>query len=235
MVPAGVDPEQYVLDGSELELRERLLVNDEEYLIGYVGRVAEEKGLDTLLRALAALSNVPWRLVVVGSGPDERTLRDQAERLGLEGRITQEGYVPHTSAPTYLSACDVVVLPSLTRPNWKEQFGRVLIEAAAAGTPVVGSDSGEIPNVIRSTKGGLIFPEGDHTALASCLARLFDDEALRQSLGARGSASVSESYTDLSLASKLAVALENAVQLGGHGKRAGVHPQAAALDEPDVD
>ena len=83
--------------------------------------------------------------------------------------------------PAAAERLDCLALPSLTRPNWKEQFGRVLVEAMACQVPVVGSDSGEIPNLVGDA--GLIVPEGDAAALAAALRRLRDDAVLRASLG----------------------------------------------------
>ena len=78
---------------------------------------------------------------------------------GSGERLTFLGYVPHEDVPSYLAHLDLVVLPSETQPNWKEQFGRILIEAMACGTPVLGSDLAEIPSVIRTTGGGRVFAE----------------------------------------------------------------------------
>ncbi|MBZ0288634.1 MAG: glycosyltransferase, partial [Anaerolineae bacterium] len=93
---------------------------------------------------------------------------------------------------------DVFVLPSLTRPNWKEQFGRVLVETMASGVPVIGSDSGAIPGVVGDA--GLIVPEGDADALAAALTRLQHDSALRQSLAIRGRALALAHFTHESIA-----------------------------------
>ena len=81
----------------------------------------------------------------------------------------------------YLARMSVLVLPSLTTARWKEQFGRVLIEAMALGVPVIGSDSGEIPWVIGDA--GLVFPEGNSAVLRERLRALFHDERLLQELG----------------------------------------------------
>ncbi len=95
--------------------------------------------------------------------------------------------------PLRLGELDVLVLPSLTRPNWKEQFGRVLIEAMACGVPVIGSSSGEIPYVIGDA--GLIAAEGNVAALRASLQRLAGDRALRTELAARGRRRVLERFT----------------------------------------
>jgi glycosyltransferase involved in cell wall biosynthesis len=100
--------------------------------------------------------------------------------------------------PEILNTMDALVLPSRTRRNWKEQFGRALIEAMACDVPVVGSDSGEIPHVIG--EAGLVFPEGDVTALTAHLASLRDSADLRHDLGSRGRARVLERFTQARIA-----------------------------------
>jgi len=102
--------------------------------------------------------------------------------------------------PSYYNRLDVLVLPSLTRPNWKEQFGRVLIEAMACGVPVVGSDCGEIPNVIG--QAGLIFPEGDADELRARLERLMGDPYLRMRLARLGRERVLARYTQARIAAE---------------------------------
>jgi glycosyltransferase involved in cell wall biosynthesis len=93
-----------------------------------------------------------------------------------------------------------LVLPSRTRPNWVEQFGRVLIEAMASGVPVVGSDSGEIPNVIGDA--GLVFPEGDIGRLRAHLQSLIDDPGLWAALARRGRERVQARYTQARIAAE---------------------------------
>src|SRR5260370_35099434 len=96
---------------------------------------------------------------------------------------------------------DVFVLASLTRPNWKEQFGRVLVEAMACGTTVIGSRSGEIPHVIGDA--GLLFQEGNVQELASCVRQLLDDPALSAQLAAKGRQRVLEHYTQERIARQM--------------------------------
>jgi glycosyltransferase involved in cell wall biosynthesis len=100
--------------------------------------------------------------------------------------------------PALMRSFDAVLLPSLTLPGWKEQFGRVLVEAMASGVPVVGSDSGEIPRV--TGKGGVIVPEGDEDALAGALFRLYSDAGLRADLGKRGRERVLKHFTHARIA-----------------------------------
>jgi glycosyltransferase involved in cell wall biosynthesis len=137
--------------------------------IGYIGRLDGQKGVDLLLRACAGLST-STSLIIVGSGPDEHVLRALARELKIESRIICIPWVPHSEVARQLQRMDVLVLPSRTTSTWKEQFGRVLIEAMACGTAVVGSDSGEIPRVIGDA--GFIFPEGDIGGLENRLKAL---------------------------------------------------------------
>ncbi len=163
------------------------------FTIGYFGRLVEEKGLALLLRAAAALPDPDWRLLLVGGGPQRAALVALAQQLGLGARVQFRDLVPSAEMPALYRAVDALALPSLTRPNWKEQFGRVLIEAMASGVPVVGSDSGAIPEVIGPA--GLVFPEGDAAALTVHLARLQADPELRARLGQQGRARALARYT----------------------------------------
>lgn len=145
------------------------------FTIGYIGRLVEEKGLQVLLDALAQMDG-DWRLRILGAGPFQETLQVQIDQLGIGARVHFEAWLPSEQVPPYYQNLDVFVLPSLTQANWKEQFGRVLVEAMASGVPVIGSDSGAIPGVIGDA--GLVTPEGDVMALKNALAQLRDDSAL---------------------------------------------------------
>lgn len=181
----GVDPQAFH--------PEPRLPNDpaRPLVIGYAGRLVEEKGLLVLLQALERL-DYPWKLAIAGSG----SLRDEISAWfalrSIPERLTLFDHLPSDQMPGFMNTLDVLVLPSLTKPNWKEQFGRVLVEAMACAVPVVGSDSGEIPHVIGDA--GLVIPEGDAQALASALGSLYDP-VLRRELGLRGRGRVLANYT----------------------------------------
>ena len=180
----GVDPAIFAPGGAR--------TGDARFTIGYAGRFVEEKGLFVLLDALAGLEG-DWRLRLLGDGPLRAALAARARALGLAERVSVEWAVPSTQMPARLAELDTLVLPSLTRRNWKEQFGRVLIEAMACGVPVVGSTSGEIPHVIG--EAGLVVPEADPDALRAALERLASNPTLRADLGRRGRARVLERFT----------------------------------------
>ncbi len=154
-----------------------------DFLVGYVGRLVPEKGLADAVNALAKLpSNA--KLIFVGDGPMRAELEALARSSNLIERVIFAGARPLTELPGLMNTLDVLILPSLTTARWKEQFGRVLIEAGACGVAVVGSDSGAIPEVIA--EAGLVFPEGDAAGFAERLSRLQNDPALRERCGAFG-------------------------------------------------
>jgi glycosyltransferase involved in cell wall biosynthesis len=183
------------------------------FTIGNVGRFTPEKGLMPLLDAVAGLpSGVDWRLRLIGSGDLRAALEARAATLGIAGRVSLEPYVPSTEVPSILRELDVLVLPSLTTPRWKEQFGRILQEAMSCGVPVIGSDSGEIPHVIGD--GGLVVPEADAPALTAALAALAGDAARRADLGQRGRQRVLARFTHERIAAQTAQAYRDVMRGG---------------------
>ncbi len=170
---------------------------DRPFTVGYAGGLVAAKGVDVLLRACARLS-APWELHLAGAGPEEAALRALADELGVSQQIRWLGKRPSMAMPEFYHSVDALVLPSRTMPNWKEQFGRVLVEAMACATPVVGSDSGEIPHVIADA--GLIFPENDVDALAIHLRSLQKDELLREDLRGRGRRRALQQFTQAQVA-----------------------------------
>lgn len=162
ILPLWVDPYAYGSQG---------LPSERPPTLGFVGRLTPEKGLDVLLDALARLPS-DVRAVVAGAGPAEPELRRRADALGLAGRVSWLGFVEHERMPGVYGQLDLLVVPSRTTAGWKEQFGRVVIEALAARVPVVAADSGELSRLLSSTEGGWLFPEGDVAALAGTLRRL---------------------------------------------------------------
>jgi glycosyltransferase involved in cell wall biosynthesis len=170
------------------------------FVIGSAGRrLVPEKGVDLLLKAVARLPGI-WQLHIAGEGPARRELERLALELGIRERVYFDGVIPSNEMPAYLGQLDVLVLPSRTLPNWKEQFGRVLVEAMACEVAVIGSDSGEIRNVIDDA--GLIFPENNVDALYDRLLTLLKDPTLCRRLGRDGRKRVLEYYTQAQIAAR---------------------------------
>jgi len=184
--------------GAHFQPNLRAQLNIKGFVVGYVGRFERKKGLLTLLEAVAKLQDVT--LLLVGRGSLQAELESESERLGCAGQLVLVNTVPFADLPGYYRAMDAFVLPSLTTPGWIEQFGHVLVEAMACETPVIGSDSGEIPNVIGDA--GLIFPEGNGEALADTILCLIRNENLRRDLGRRGRERVLQHYTHECIAEK---------------------------------
>jgi glycosyltransferase involved in cell wall biosynthesis len=170
-------------------------------VVGFVGRLVPQKGISVLLKALARMP-VRCRALVVGNGPSKNSLERLAQELGLDGEVEFHNDVPHSGVPAYMARMTVLVLPSLTTPTWKEQFGHVLIEAMASGVPVIGSDSGAIPEVIADA--GIIVREGDPDVLAVAVEQLLTTATLQDNLVALASRRVRDNYTNQVVAERLA-------------------------------
>jgi glycogen synthase len=140
----------------------------------FVGRLAGQKGVSTLLDAVPLLRSRAV-VVLVGDGPQRPALERQAGRLG-RGRVRFQGLVAHAEVPAWLAAADVLVLPSVY-----EELGSVLLEAMAAGLPVVASAVGGIPEALGAA--GRLVPPHDPAALAGAVDELLDDPALAARLG----------------------------------------------------
>ena len=161
------------------------------FRVGYAGRLVESKGLIDLLEAVRML-DAPVELILIGDGE----LRPQLEGQAVPGSSVQVlDDLDHQQMARGYAQLDVLVLPSRTTPTWKEQFGRVIVEALWCDVPVVGSDSGEIPWLIGVTEGGLVFPEGDRDMLAQRLTELREQPALRRHLAERGRAVVERMFS----------------------------------------
>jgi len=204
LMPLGVDPTIYYPRENTDAIRRELGVPDDVVLIGYLGRIVPEKGLITLLRGLNTIREMNWRIAVIGAGSFDAEFDRMSAELGLKDKVIRKGYIPHADAPQYFSAFDVTVLPSETQANWREQFGRVIIESLMCGTPVVGSDSGEIATLINELGGGSVFPERDAAALGAALAEMIRDPALRDGKAATGRMRSIELYATPSLAARFA-------------------------------
>jgi glycosyltransferase involved in cell wall biosynthesis len=163
----------------------------DRFTVGYAGRLVQSKGVLDLLAAVRLL-DAPLELLYVGNGELREQLDDQAIP-GSRSRVLSG--LSHAEMASAYAKLDVVVLPSHTTSTWKEQFGRVIVEALWCSVPVIGSDSGEIPWLIGLTGGGLVFPEGDVQALAGRLQELRDAPELRAQLTSAGREAVERMFS----------------------------------------
>lgn len=183
IIPLGVDTSRFRVDA---EMRAKALhdlewENNSTPVIGYLGRFTKAKGVAFLTDVLDRVT-VEWRALLVGGGELEPALREWAARRPSQVRIVTNAR--HEEVPLWLNAMDILCAPSLTTPAWREQFGRMLLEAFATQVPVIASDSGEIPRV--ASGAALIVPEGNHQAWIRAITELTANPALRKELSAAG-------------------------------------------------
>jgi glycosyltransferase involved in cell wall biosynthesis len=188
--PLGVDTGAFQkCDSPQLK---RDLALDGKFVLGYVGRLLRIKGVFDILDIMRTLPETV-HLLVIGSGPEESTLKATATQNGLSERVHIAGDVPYEKLPGYMNCMDLGIVPSRTTPRWKEQFGRVLVEFMSCEVPVIGSNSGSIPEVLGNT--GCIFPEGDTNALRDTIEHLLAHPEKRDELSRRGRARVKRCYS----------------------------------------
>jgi glycosyltransferase involved in cell wall biosynthesis len=185
-VPNGfVPPEQRI---SRTAARTKLGIPEDARVIGWIGRLSEEKGADVMLQALA-LTNSGWRLSVIGEGAARDRLLQQAERLGISGRVTWHGAVENAAA--ILPAFDAFVLSSRT-----EGTPIVLFEAMDAAVPVIATSVGGVPAVISAEEAILVPPDAPE-AIATGLADLERNQAEARQRAERAARRVTESFGKL--------------------------------------
>jgi glycosyltransferase involved in cell wall biosynthesis len=178
-------------------------------VVGFAGRLVPEKGVLDLMEALIGLEPLSWTLLVIGRGPLAESIELRFSQAKLAGRLRLVDEADHHRVVALMTALDVLVLPSYATADWAEQFGHVLIEAMAAGCPVVGTDSGEVPHIIGDA--GIVVPERDIGQLRAVLQRLTKDSTLRARLGEQGRARVARHFTHSQVAQRLARCLEQSL------------------------
>jgi glycosyltransferase involved in cell wall biosynthesis len=175
----------------------------------YAGRLLAMKGVQDLIDACALLRE-PYTLTVVGDGPDRARLERRAATQAVPATFC--GTREPARVAQFMRSSDVLVLPSHTIPGkWKEQFGRVLVEAMASGCVPIGSDSGAIPLVIDAA--GLTFPEGDAARLAQCLASVASGPEVLAGLRRRALERANERYSWRAVAQVLWAALQQVLAI----------------------
>nr|MBO2469637.1 DUF1957 domain-containing protein [Bacillota bacterium] len=190
IIPNGVDRRAFRgADGAAA--RAQLALPSGKRLIVFVGRLVHEKGVHVLLSAVPEIAaHCPdVHVVVVGKGPMQPRLEDQARALGIEGRVTFTGFVSDETRNALLTAADVAVFPSLYEP-----FGIVALEAMAAGVPVVVAHTGGLAEIVRHEENGLTANPGDSRSLAEQVVRALTDDRLRRRIAEAAARDVATVY-----------------------------------------
>lgn len=195
VIPMGVDVTRFRAGSRDLRRTE---LGDEMYLLLFVGRLVDKKGVDDLIRAFAQLSprlrekTVLW---IVGSGERENALRALARDLGAASAVRFFGTVPNEQLPDFYAAADLFIAPSvIAKSGDTEGQGVVFLEAFAAGVPVIAAYAGGIPDVMQHGKNGWLIPPHDPGALAAAIELVLQDKELKSSLVDRASRDVAEKY-----------------------------------------
>ncbi|MDO8473598.1 MAG: glycosyltransferase [Dehalococcoidia bacterium] len=191
VVPGGIDLGVFRRHNRD-NARKALGLDTDERIVLYVGRMEPLKGVDILIKALAQMSGVErLRCLAVGGNSNDdgevAELRNLAESAGVASRMTFLGPVEHEKLPLYYSAAEVTAVPSRY-----ESFGLVALESLACGTPVVASDVGGLPTIVRDGHNGLLVPRFEPSGFAASLSRVLLDSSLRNCLSARATATTGE-------------------------------------------
>jgi phosphatidyl-myo-inositol dimannoside synthase len=186
-IPMGVDTA--APDTEEVAVLRRAHRWGDGPLVAFAGRLVEEKGVDDLLRAVAALARrrPDATALVLGDGQDRAAFEALAVELGVDGRTTFTGWAAPATVAAALAAADVVAAPSREGPDgWVEAQGLTVVEAMAAGTPVVATRSGGVGDAVVDGETGLLVDERSPEQLAAAIERLATDEELAARCAARG-------------------------------------------------
>ncbi|MCA1664871.1 MAG: glycosyltransferase family 4 protein, partial [Myxococcales bacterium] len=185
VIENGIDLSRFAAaDGASL--RAELRADAGRKIVGCVSRLAPEKGIEVLIRAMARVGRDAL-LLLGGDGPGVEDCRALAASLGLGDHVRLLGL--RDDVERIYAAADVMVMPSL----WDEAFGLVVVEAMAAGRPVVVTRSGAMPELVGDGRG-VIVPKRDEVAMAGAIGRLLDDDSLRARMGQAARAHAAERY-----------------------------------------
>lgn len=198
VIPMGVDLRLFSSSSASSAAAIRKKYGVKGKLLLFVGRLAEKKGVSFLVSAmLSVVKHYPGcKLVVVGDGPERPALQVQVQQLGLSGSVVFAGSVSNRQLPPYYGAADVFVLPSIVdRKGDTEGLGVVLLEAIAAGCPVVASNVGGIPDIIIDGKTGILVEQKNAGELSAAIVRLLGSSGLREKLSAAAMSRVAKSYS----------------------------------------
>ena len=192
-IPNGIDPSDLGCSNVALRKADSFMPAGELRLL-YVGSLWNVKGVDVLLRALAELKARPHapavRLEVAGDGPERAALHALASQLGLENSVRFHGNVPRAAVANLYAHADILCIPSLS-----EALPTVALEAMLMGLPVVGSDTGGIPELVEAGVTGLLATPGDASALAACLAQAAASPGKLAAFGAAGASRVRSQFS----------------------------------------
>lgn len=173
------DMDYVAFNRSRQQIRISAGIKEKEFVIGYIGRLSEEKGLEYLVKAVSMMkgSDIPIRVLLIGDGPHKTYLENLVKREDVQSIVTFNGF--QTDVENWLATLDIFILPSLT-----EGLPMSLLEAMSCGIPVVSSAVGGVPQVIESGRNGILISPGKPDDIRDAVYNLYTDELLRRKLSA---------------------------------------------------
>jgi glycosyltransferase involved in cell wall biosynthesis len=193
-------------------VRKELHIATTERVLLYAGRITESKGVQNVLQAMQTIPKTVS--VIIGKGEYEQTLKNQAAALGLAERVRFVGYVDNKELGQYYAAADIVIMAG----TFYESLGRMLMEASAAGVPVIGTRRGGIPDVIEHGKTGFLLESQDGNELRTRIVEILDNKKLAVSMGKAGKAKMQKEFNAATVAKEL-VNVYNGVLEKYHDKK----------------
>lgn len=184
VLPNGIDLERFDNLPSKETLRSRLMIEEGQKIILFVGVLKLVKGVRYLIEAMTTIRQKEplARLLIVGYGEERQALEELTEGLNLRGQVSFIGRVPNEVVPQYMAASDVFILPSLLA---SESFGIVNLEAMASGLPIVVSRVRGLGEIVEDGQNGFLIEPRNPEAIAQKVLLLLQDEGLRQRIGER--------------------------------------------------
>jgi glycosyltransferase involved in cell wall biosynthesis len=199
----GVDYNRFADNAPKTQsIRAELGLSDNTFVYGYIGRITPEKGIEDMIHAFENWEKKNTKLIIIGNGDEEyiAKMKHLVQTLKLETIVIFKNAIPFEDIPAYFQMFNISLLLSHTTPIWKEQFGRVLVESMAAGTPVIGSDSGAIPLVIGDT--GYIVAEKDILSIREALNDAYTNKEKYKLLSKSSQARAKKEFSYQAIAKK---------------------------------
>jgi len=209
VLPPGVNIERFHPRPKPSSWQKKLNLHPDDFVFLSVAALRWEKGVEDILHAFKKLTlDVPGRrlkLIFAGAGPEEKRLRRLSDRIALTDRVIFTRF-PYQEMHAVYNLADVFLLASTARPGWLEQFGYVLAEAMASGTPIISTIHGSIPEVVG--KAALLAPPSDFLGLAAAMRKLLEDPRERERLASDGRQRAAAEYDSRRQAERLLEAYE---------------------------
>lgn len=169
--------------------RKEIGVQDGQMVLGYVGRLSEEKGVKYLVEACSVLrdNRIPFRLLLVGEGPEKHNIKELAIRNGILENVYFAGF--QNDIESWLAVLDIFVLPSLT-----EGTPMALLEAMSVKLPVIATAVGGVPKVIENMKNGILVSPANPDQIAAAVTKIFENNELRKQIGSAAAETIATQF-----------------------------------------